>query len=150
MSARLAPLLGALVLVAGCASGGPPPENGSPGFPSPGPIEVQQASATEPPVFVWDQLDAVVVEVRLVQPDRVVWRIEGAVHPRGRRIIRPPLAYGAPALPPGVHPPDGPDYRATVAPEPLAPGGNYTVRVIGEDGREATAAFTASDTIPME
>ena len=146
---------GLLVLLAFAASGagcssGPPPENGSPGFPSPAAIEVRQAAATEAPVIEWTGARAHAVEVRHVRSGRVVWRIEGAVTPHGPRTIASPLAYGAPALPPGVNPPDGPDYRTTVAPEPLAPGERYAVSVTWPDGGESSAAFVASDTIPMD
>ena len=136
-------------LVAGCASGGPPPENGSPGYPT-APVEVRQASATEAPVVEWEFPGAESVEVRETRSGRVVWRIEAAVTPRGSRAISPPLTYGAPALPPSVYPPDGPDYHTPVPPEPLAPGARYAVVVRWPGGREATVEFVASDTIPME
>ena len=142
MTRRSAPPVGRAVLVAlavlvgGCGVA-PPSPNESPGFPSGGPVEVREG-----PVFAWERPGARAVEVREGERNAVVWRIEAAVMPRGPRVIAPPVRYGGTALPPGVHPPDGPDFRTVVAPEGLVPGARYTVTVWWEGERRTSAAFT--------
>lgn len=104
---------------------------------------MDQASPEAAPVLTWTGRDALALEVRHLPSRRVVWRIEGAETPNGRRAIRSPLAYGAPALPPGVHPPDGPDYHTAVAPEALVSGERYAVALRLVGGGEASEVFTA-------
>ncbi|MEM6326735.1 MAG: hypothetical protein AAF791_06400 [Bacteroidota bacterium] len=146
MSARLGPIIGgivgALVFLAGCAPSGssPPPPTMSPGFPSGGPVEVREGATPE---FTWERPGARRVEVREGRRGDVVWQIDAAETPNGRRSIEPPLTYGASALPPGVNPPDGPDYHVTFGPVDLVPGDTYSVVVRWEGERRASATFTA-------
>ena len=128
-------LVALAVLAGGC--GGAAPPNESPGFPSGGPVEVREG-----PAFAWERPGARAVEGREGERNAVVWRIEAAVTPRGPRAIAPPVRYGGAALPPGVHPPDGSDFRTVVAPEGLVPGARYTVTVWWEGERRTSAVFT--------
>lgn len=119
------------------------PPNTTPGFPSPSEVTVSQATPEDAPAIAWTNLGALSVVVRHMPSRRVVWHIEGAQHPRGQRLIASPLAYGVPALPPGVHPPDGPDYHTRVAPEALRSGERYAIAIRLDGGGEASALFTA-------
>lgn len=135
--------LAPLAWIMGCAPAAPPPPTEWPGFPSPSVITVSQASPEADPVLSWTNLGALSLEVRHVPSRRVVWRIEGAETPNGQRLIASPLAYGAPALPPGVNPPDGPDYHTVAGPEPLESGQRYAVGLRLAGSGEASELFTA-------
>lgn len=139
----------AALCLAACGPTAPPPETGSPGFAT-AQVEVRQGGVGEAPVIEWEYPGALLVEVREPTANHVIWQVQAAVTPRGQRTISPPLIYGAPALPPGVHPPDGPDYHTTVQATSLRPGARYTVVVRWPGGREGRATFTVSDPLPVE